>query len=162
MNFGWVADYPDPENFVFLLYGPNSAAKANGPNYANYANPEYDKLFDQMRVMDDGPERKKVIDQMRAIVQEDCPWVPTLHSELFALTQPWLKNYKPHPVALDTMKYWRVDGAMRARLQAAWNHPNYWPIVAVVALAAIAILPAAGVVNARTNRRVRRNSEGTR
>lgn len=162
MNFGWVADYPDPENFVFLLYGPNSPAKANGPNYSNYDNPEYNKLFEQMRVMDDGPARNEIIKKMRAIVEEDCPWIPTLHSETFALTQPWLMNYRPHPVALDGMKYWRVDGPMRARLQAEWNRPNYWPILAVVLLVAMAIVPAANVVQARTNRRVRRNPEGTR
>lgn len=162
MNFGWVADYPDPENFVFLLYGPNSPAKANGPNYSNYDNPEYNRLFDQMRVMDDGPARQEIIRKMRAIVEEDCPWIPTLHSETFALTQPWLKNFRPHPVSLDGMKYWRVDGPLRARLQAEWNRPNYWPILAIVALAVIAIVPAAGVVRARTNRRVRRSQEETR
>jgi ABC-type transport system substrate-binding protein len=162
MNFGWVADYPDPENFVFLLYGPNSPAKANGPNYSNYNNPEYDKLFDQMRIMDDGPARLEVIRKMRSIVDEDCVWIPILHSETFALTQPWLKNFKPHPVALDGAKYWRADGAMRASLQAKWNQPNYWPILATVALLVIAIVPAASVVQARTNRRVRRSSEETR
>ena len=161
MNFGWVADYPDPENFVFLLYGPNGGAKFSGPNYANYENPEYDKLFDKMRVMDDGPERAAVIAKMRAIVQEDCPWICTLHSETFALTQPWLKNFKAHPVSLEGMKYWRVDSEMRARLQAKWNRPNYWPILAVVALLVAAIVPAAGVVAARTNRRVRRDSGGS-
>jgi len=50
---------------------------------------------------------------------------------------------------------------MRARLQAEWNRPNYWPIVAVVALIVIAIVPAASVVSARTNRRVRRSVGGT-
>ena len=98
----------------------------------------------------------------RAIVEEDCPWIPTLHSETFALTQQWLKNFRPHPVSLDGMKYWRVDGPLRARLQAEWNRPNYWPILAIVALAVIAIVPAATVVQARTNRRVRRSQEETR
>jgi oligopeptide transport system substrate-binding protein len=160
MNFGWVADYPDPENFVFLLYGPNGGAKSSGPNYANYANPEYDRLFDQMRIMDDGPARLAVIHKMRDIVQEDCPWICTFHSETFALTQPWLHNYKPHPVALDSAKYWRVDGALRSRLQAAWNRPNYWPLIAIALLTALAVIPAASVVQARTNRRVRKSSEG--
>jgi ABC-type transport system substrate-binding protein len=159
MNFGWVADYPDPENFVFLLYGPNGSAKTAGPNYANYNNPEYNRLFEQMRVMDDGPGRLAIIRKMRDILQEDCPWICTLHSETFALTQPWLHNYKPHPVALDGAKYWRVDGAQRARLQAEWNRPIYWPIVAAIVLTAAAILPAANVVSARIRRRVRRNPE---
>ena len=43
--WGWLADYPDPENFLFLLYGPNGKVKYGGENAANYSNPEYDKLF---------------------------------------------------------------------------------------------------------------------
>ena len=44
--WGWLADYPDAENFLFLLYGPNAKALAtDGENTANYENPEFDKLF---------------------------------------------------------------------------------------------------------------------
>ena len=70
--YGWFADYPDPENFVFLLYGPN---KKPGPNASSYHNAEYDKLFEQMRSMDDGPERMAIIRKMRDISVEDCPWI---------------------------------------------------------------------------------------
>lgn len=157
MNYGWVADYPDPENFVFLLYGPN---KRPGPNACNYANPEYDKLFEQMRAMDDTPERAAIINKMRDIAAEDCPWIYLTHNETFALTQPWLSNYKPHPVAQDMVKYWRVDGQMRARLQAEWNIPNYLPLLAVAALIFVGSIPAARVVRQRTNRHVRRDTGG--
>ena len=61
---GWNADYPDPENFLFLLYGPNSAAKSDGENKANYANPEFDRLFEQMKNMDNGPARQAVMDKI--------------------------------------------------------------------------------------------------
>ena len=40
--WGWNADYPDPENFLFLLYGPNGKVKHQGENASNYANPEFD------------------------------------------------------------------------------------------------------------------------
>ena len=53
--WGWHADYPDPENFLFLLYGPNSKAKFDGENVSNYDNPEYNRLFDQMQNMDNSP-----------------------------------------------------------------------------------------------------------
>jgi ABC-type transport system substrate-binding protein len=56
--WGWNADYPDPENFLFLLYGPNSKVKGDGENAANYANPQFDALFERMRNMDNGPERQ--------------------------------------------------------------------------------------------------------
>ncbi|MGZ5077439.1 MAG: ABC transporter substrate-binding protein, partial [Methylobacter sp.] len=49
--WGWNADYPDPENFFFLLYGPNSKVQYGGENAANYQNPEFDRLFEQMRNM---------------------------------------------------------------------------------------------------------------
>jgi ABC-type transport system substrate-binding protein len=155
MNYGWLADYPDPENFVFLFYGPN---KRPGPNVSAYENPEYDRLFQQMRAMDDTPERKAIIEKMRAIVVEDCPWIYLTHNESFALTQPWLTNYKPNPIALDTIKYWNIDGAKRAELQVAWNHPNYWPALGFAIFVVLGSLPAAAVIRRRTNRHVRRKS----
>ncbi|MEI8207019.1 MAG: ABC transporter substrate-binding protein, partial [Kiritimatiellales bacterium] len=45
-KLGWVADYPDSENFLQLFYGPNASP---GPNHANYANPQLDKLYEQLR-----------------------------------------------------------------------------------------------------------------
>ena len=64
--WGWQADYPDAENFLFLLYGPNSQAltQGNGNNTANYQNPEFDKLFEEMKYLDDGPRKQQVMDQM--------------------------------------------------------------------------------------------------
>jgi oligopeptide transport system substrate-binding protein len=56
--WGWNADYPDPENFLFLLYGPNGKVEHQGENASNYANPEFDALSSAMKYMDDGPERR--------------------------------------------------------------------------------------------------------
>ena len=42
---GWLADYPDPENFLFLFYGPNGLVKNGGVNTCNYAGKEFDELF---------------------------------------------------------------------------------------------------------------------
>jgi ABC-type transport system substrate-binding protein len=152
-GYGWLADYPDPENFVFLLYGPNSG----GVNYANYDNPEYNRLFEQMRSMNDGPERLAILNKMRDIAVEDCPWIYDSHSESLGIYYDWLRNTKPHGVANDTLRYWAVDGPRRARLQQEWNRPNYWPAIALAAILAAAILPAAKTVNDRRNRSIRRN-----
>ena len=46
---GWLADYPDAENFLFLLYGPNAKSKNNGENIANYENPRFDALFRELQ-----------------------------------------------------------------------------------------------------------------
>ncbi len=154
----WGADYPDAENFVFLLYSPNSAVKSSGPNDSNYSSPEYDRLFERMRVMIDGPERLAIIHKMRAIVQEDCPVIPYRHTESYGLLQSWLHNYKVHPVTEDGWKFLRVDAEQRARFQEKWNRPNYLPAVILAALLILGGVPALRVVNGRANRRVRRNS----
>src|SRR5262249_49784665 len=145
--------YPDPENFVFLLYGPN---KRPGPNAGAYGNPEYDRLFEQMRSMDDGPERLSVIRRMREIAVEDFPWFYIIHYESLGLVYDWIGNYKPHPVALDSAKYRTVDGPRRARLQAAWNQPNYWPALGIALFLLLGSMPAAAVVRRRSTRKARR------
>ncbi len=48
-SWGWSADYPDPENFLFQLYGKNAKVPYGGENAANYSNPEFDRLFEQMK-----------------------------------------------------------------------------------------------------------------
>ena len=57
---GWNADYPDPENFLQLLYGPNAPPN---PNSSAFADPEYDRLYEKMKTMEDTPERESVIRQ---------------------------------------------------------------------------------------------------
>jgi len=154
IHYGWYADYPDPENFVFLLYGPN---RRPGPNAAGYDNPEYNRLFEQMRSMDDGAERLAVIRKMRAIAVEDCPWVLSDHSEGLGLHYNWVTNVKRHAVALDGAKYHGVDAERRARLRAAWNPPHYLPLLAFAAFLVVGSLPAVFTVRSRRSRRLRRS-----
>ena len=71
-QWGWNADYPDPENFLFLLYGPNSKVGLNGENAANYKNATFDRLFDRMKNMDNGPQRAALIREMMDIARYDA------------------------------------------------------------------------------------------
>jgi oligopeptide transport system substrate-binding protein len=153
MDYGWLADYPDPENFVFLLYGPN---KRPGPNSANYNNPEYNRLFEQMRSMDDSPARIEIMNRMRDIAAEDCPWIFLQHDQDLYLSHAWNHNLKPHPVSNEGLKYQGVDGPLRARLQAQWNRPNYWPSLAALALLVFGSLPAASAIRRHRSRHVRK------
>ena len=43
--WGWVADFPDPENFFFLLWSADARSKSGGPNTANFCNAEFDRLY---------------------------------------------------------------------------------------------------------------------
>lgn len=157
-DWGWVADYPDPENFDFLFYGPN---KRPGPNHSAYKNPEYDRIFEKMQAMENGTERLKLIVQLRDIMVEDCVLIPRYHTESLVLTHKWLKNYKPHPVSLDLLKYRRVDGALREKTRREWNAPNYAPIVVGILLFIVAIIPGFKVAKDRSQRMVRKSGGST-
>ena len=141
-GWGWNADYPDPENFLFLLYGPNKKVGSGGENAANYQNPEFDRLFKQMKDMPNGPARQQVIDKMVDIVRRDAPWIFAFHPKAFGLRHAWVHNVKPNLMANNTLKYRRIDPVLRAQKREAWNEPVVWPIGAGIALVVLAIAPA--------------------
>ena len=138
---GWNADYPDPENFLFLLHGPEGRLQG-GANSANYDNPEYDRLFLQMKHMENTPERLRIVRQMNDILRHDAPWVFGLHPKSYTLTHRWLKNRKPNDVGNNTLKYQRIDAAERAQARSAWNAPVLWPVLVGLALVVLAGVPA--------------------
>ena len=141
-QWGWNADYPDPENFLFLLYGENSKAEHNGENAANYSNSEYDRLFLRMKNMDNGPERQAIIDEMLRIVRRDGPWLWGFYPKEFSLHHAWLENVKPNLMARNTIKYRRIDTEQRQRLRQEWNEPVIWPLALVVLLLVVVVVPA--------------------
>lgn len=141
-RLGWNADYPDPENFLFLLYGPQSRAKSQGENASNYANPEYDRLFERMKNMPNSPERQKIIDRMVEIARRDAPWIWGIHPKDYSLSHAWLANDKPNNMARNNIKYLKVDTEMRVARRAEWNKPVLWPIGLIVLALAASAIPA--------------------
>lgn len=120
---GWNADYPDAENFFFLLYGANSKVKFGGENASNYANAEFDKLFEQMRNMDNSQQRYEIIQKMQHILHYDAPWIFGFHPKNFALYHSWFHNLKPNLMANNNLKYLRLDTKKREEMREKWNHP---------------------------------------
>ena len=140
-QWGWNADYPDPENFFFLLYGPNAKINHNGENAANYKNAEFDELFNQMKSMSNGPERQAVIDKMVEVVRKDAPWLWGFHPVGFSLHHQWYKKAKPNLMANNTLKYKRIEPRLRTESRSLWNQPIWWPIALLIFLALILLLP---------------------
>ena len=141
-QLGWNADYPDPENFFFLLYGPNSMALSKGQNYSNYQNSDYDRLFDKMKAMENSPERLRIIRQMNDIVRADAPWVWSFYPKQYSLNHAWYQNVKPNLMANNTFKYRRVDAAKRAQMRKEWNDAVLWPVYVLFILLLLSIVPA--------------------
>ena len=140
--WGWVADYPDAENFLFLLYGPNVKAGKGGENASNYVNPAYDALFEKMRDLPDGPEKEEVIIRMTYILQQDAPWMFGMFPKSGGAFQQWVGNAKPTQMVRNTLQYMKIDPVLRAQKIQEWNPPVWWPLGLLGVLLGLTIWPA--------------------
>ncbi|MGI9273311.1 MAG: ABC transporter substrate-binding protein [Endozoicomonas sp.] len=143
-SFGWLADYPDPENFLFLLYGPESplVCQCDGTNSANYNNPKYNALFKQMKTMLPGPERDELIAGMLDLVRVDAPWFTGEYPKEYYLNNQWVSNTKRHGISKSTLKYLKIDSRLRREKQAEWNQPDLTPLLAGTGLFILLFIPA--------------------
>ncbi|MEF9943755.1 MAG: ABC transporter substrate-binding protein, partial [Burkholderiaceae bacterium] len=142
--WGWLADYPDAENFLFLLYGPNAKAltEGNGENNSNYKNAEFDQLYEKMKVLDDGPEKQAAVDRMITIVQRDAPWAFGYFPTSAAAFHQWVANGKPTQIVRNHIQYLRIDPALRAQKIAQWNQPIWWPVGLIALALGLVMVPA--------------------
>jgi ABC-type transport system substrate-binding protein len=108
----WVADFPDGENFYQLLYGPN----AGRANYSRFNLPAYNQRYEKARALTPGPARQQLYFEMNQLLHAYNPWVPLTHVLSADIRQPWLKNYKRHPVEFTSWRYLDVDVAERERI----------------------------------------------
>jgi ABC-type transport system substrate-binding protein len=107
----WVADFPDGDNFYQLLYGHN----AGRANYARFNLPAYNERYEKARALQDGPARQQLYFEMNQLIHAYNPWVPLTNVLSADIRQPWLKNYKRHPVELTQWRYLDLDVAQRER-----------------------------------------------
>ena len=89
-GIAWGADYPDAENFLQLLYGPNKAPGANG---SGYNNKEFNRLYKVAAIMQDSPERTALYEKMNRIAAEEVPWIYGVHRQTFLLKHGWVENF---------------------------------------------------------------------
>ncbi len=87
----WGLDYPDAENVLQLFYGPN---RSPGSNDANYANPQYDALYERSSVMQPGPERTAIYREMNTMLVDDCVAMMGLARTNLLM---WHKNVVAYP-----------------------------------------------------------------
>lgn len=145
-EWGWNADYPDPENFLFLLYGPQRKVGNSGENAANYDNAEYNQLFEKMKNMEDEPARQLIVDRMIEILRYDAPWLWGYHPKDYGLYHSWYQNVKPNRISNNNLKYFKIDTNQRAQKRHEWNEPVLWPIALMMMVSIISLIPAMAAV----------------
>ncbi len=111
-RLAWVADYPDAENFLQLFYSKNDSP---GPNHSNYRNAEIDRFYEQIRTMQDSPERTAIYEKMANIIVEDSPWVFMYQPMSFAVKHSWVENFVPHDYPYGMDKYRRTNSEVRRK-----------------------------------------------
>jgi ABC-type transport system substrate-binding protein len=142
IRWGWNADYPDPENFLFLLYGPNAKVASQGENASNYDNPRFNALFRQMENMTNSPQRAAIIRDMLALARQDAPWIWGFHPVSYGLYHAWYRNAKPMTFGDNTLKYKRIDPSRRQQHRMAWNQPVTAPLWIALGILALGTIPA--------------------
>ena len=91
----WTADYPDGENFMQLLYGPNTGQSNNGC----YESKSFDALYEKMRAMPiDAPGRNRLFLEMTRQMDVDGAWAMHVSRERNQMIRPWVLGYKKHPI----------------------------------------------------------------
>ena len=103
----WLADYPDGDNFMQLLYGPNTGQSNNGC----YESKSFDALYEKSRVLPpESPERSRLFLDMTRQMEVDGAWSLHVSRERNQMLRPWVKGYKKHPVLQAEFVYMDVEG----------------------------------------------------
>lgn len=95
-RLGWVADYPDPENFLNLYYGknvPKDPTQISPINSTRYQNPRFDELFEKAIATTDQTERYKLYQEAEQIAVSQAPMMFIYYDEDYRLLQPYVKGY---------------------------------------------------------------------
>ncbi len=104
-TYGWIADYPDGENFLQLF----TTKSIGGANYTMFSMPEFDALYERVKIMPDSPERTELYRKMVHMLWVYNPWRVNFLKQGTILIQPWVLGYKKHPFAHEPWRYMDID-----------------------------------------------------
>ena len=100
-EIGWIADYPDPQNFLDILFHSESSN-----NHTHYSNSEVDALLEQARTETNEAERIRIYQQVEQLIIDDAPWIPLWYSgEQYVLIKPNVKDYLLPPLYIPRLRY---------------------------------------------------------
>jgi oligopeptide transport system substrate-binding protein len=104
---GWSLDYPDSENILTLLSSKNLPP---GPNHSSFQNTEFDQLFSITETMENNEQKRKHLERMDALFQEELPWILLYYKRDYVLYHNHVKNFEPLATKLfNFFKYLDID-----------------------------------------------------
>lgn len=102
-QLGWVADYPDPQDFLEVLFYSTSTQ-----NQGHYSNPEVDTLLDQARGAQDPKERLALYQQAEQKILDDAAWIPLYFSVENWLVKPYVQDFWIPPLHVPKFQYMSI------------------------------------------------------
>ena len=101
---GWIADYPDPHNFLDVLFYTGSEN-----NFFEYSNPDLDALLDQAAIEQDEATRLAMYQQAEQLVVDEAPCLPLWYGSNHILVKPYVKDYELSPLGVPDLSRVHID-----------------------------------------------------
>ena len=103
-GLGWEADYPDPQDFLDILFHTESSL-----NHGMYSNPEADAILEEARTETDVERRVELYQQAEELIVQDGAWLPLWYSgERYVLIKDYVKDYRVTPMIVPKLKNIRL------------------------------------------------------
>lgn len=99
-RLGWLADYPDPENFLTVLFHSRNVGSKG--NLSRYVDPRVDALLDRADASLDLAKRRHLYQEAEKIILYDAPWIFLHYYSTDVLIQPWVKGLREQISAMDS------------------------------------------------------------
>jgi oligopeptide transport system substrate-binding protein len=103
-SLGWIADYPDPQNFLEIKLHSNSAN-----NETKYSNPDVDALLDEASTETESEERLRLYQEAEQIIVDDAPWIPLYHGKSSALIKPYVDGFELEPFVIPSLRFVTIE-----------------------------------------------------
>jgi peptide/nickel transport system substrate-binding protein len=95
---GWSQDFPDPADFLDILFHSRAIHDHDSENKSYYRNAELDALLDAARIERDRDRRRQMYEDASNIVARDAPWAFAFNQLKMDAWQPYVRDFQPHPV----------------------------------------------------------------
>ena len=99
LDYGWIADYPDPQNFLDVLFYSRALN-----NLGRYSNPKVDTILEDARIEGDETKRLALYQRAEALLVEDVAAIPLWHGQDYVLVKPYVTDWHLSPQGLPDLR----------------------------------------------------------